>query len=157
MSIKHLIKNISRREGLTLPELLIATFILTVTFAGVIIVFFRCMELSEMAGNSSTAVYASKSRIADIENTPFSQIYSTYNNTTFTAAGLDGVGVTYVNNANPELLEVTTAFCWKQKNGRIIGEDTNLNGQLNSGEDQNANGILDSPVKLTTSIFDIGA
>ena len=71
---------------------MIATLIFTLTFAGTIIVFFRCIELSEMARNSSAAVNASKSWLASIENTPFVNILATFNNATFTAAGVNGTG-----------------------------------------------------------------
>ncbi|MBI5416184.1 MAG: hypothetical protein HZA29_05155 [Candidatus Omnitrophica bacterium] len=140
-------------KSFTLSELMIATLIFTLTFAGVIVVFFRCMELSEMARNTSAALNACKSRIASIEDTAFSQITGTYNNTTFTAPNVNGIGVTYVTSPGADLRQVTTSFSWKEKNGRLMGEDANINGQINAGEDVNGNGILDSPVKLTTYIY----
>ncbi len=145
---------LTQKEGFTLSELMVATLIFTLTFAGAIPVFFRCIELAEMSRNSSTAVGAVKNQIAAIENTPFAQLTATYNNATFTAANLTGIGITYVTNPSADIAEVTLTFCWRQKNGRIIGEDANLNGQMNAGEDKNGNGILDSPVKLTTTIYD---
>ncbi len=141
-------------KAFSLSELMIATLIFTFTFAGTIIVFFRCIELSEMARNSSTAVNAVKSRLASIENTPFANILATYNNTTFTSAGVNGTGVTYVTSIDVDLLRVTIVFCWREKNGRVMGEDTNINGALDAGEDANANGVLDSPVEMTTYIYD---
>ncbi|MBI5024368.1 MAG: hypothetical protein HZC18_05125 [Candidatus Omnitrophica bacterium] len=142
------------KNGFSLSELMIATLIFTFTFAGTILVFFRCIELSEMARNSSAAVNASRSRLASIENTPFANILTTYNNTTFTADGVNGTGVTYVTSLDVNLLRVTIVFCWREKNGRVMGEDTNINGALNAGEDANGNGVLDSPVELTTYIYD---
>ncbi len=142
------------QKGLTLPELLIATLIFTVAFAGILLGILSCMELSEMTQHSTAALYASKSRIAAIENTPFAQISANYNNTTFTAPDVNGIGVVNINSPSADTWDVTVTFCWRQTTGRIIGEDTNLNGQLNAGEDQNGNGILDSPVKLTTSVYD---
>lgn len=144
---------ISNNKGFSLSELMIATLIFTFTFAGTILVFFRCIELNEMARNSSTAVNATKSRLASIENTPFANILAT-NNTTFTAAGVNGTGVTYVTSLDVDLLRVTIVFCWREKNGRVMGEDTNINGALNAGEDANGNGVLDSPVEMTTYIYD---
>lgn len=141
-------------RGFSLSELMIATLIFAFTFAGTIIVFFRCIELSEMARNSSAAVNASKSLLASIENTPFANILTTYNNTTFTAAGVNGMGITYVTSLDADLLRVTSVFCWQEKNGRIMGEDANINGALNAGEDANGNGVLDSPVEMTTYIYD---
>ncbi len=143
-----------RNKGFSLSELMIATLIFTLAFAGTIIVFFRCIELSELARNSSAAVNASRSLLASIENTPFANISATYNNTTFTAAGVNGRGVTYVTGLDADLLRVTTVFCWQEKNGRVMGEDTNINGALNAGEDANTNGVLDSPVEMTTYIYD---
>ena len=35
-----------------------------------------------------------------------------------------------------------------------MGEDTNINGVLNAGEDANGNGVLDSPVEMTTYVYD---
>lgn len=141
-------------RGFSLSELMIATLIFAFTFAGTLIVFFRCIELSELARNSSTAVNAAKSRLASIENTPFANILAAYNNTTFTAAGVNGMGTTYVTSLDADLLRVTLVFCWREKNGRVMGEDTNINGALNAGEDANGNGVLDSPVEMTTYIYD---
>jgi hypothetical protein len=61
------------------------------------------------------------------------------------------MGVVYINDTNPELLQATVSVCWRQKN-RVIGEDKNLNGALDAGEDANGNKIIDSPVELTTLI-----
>ena len=71
---------------------------------------------------------------------------------TFANANLNGIGVSEVDNTNPGLLMVTMSFSWRQTNNRIIGEDTNFNGQLNAGEDKNGNGVLDSPAQLVSYI-----
>ena len=149
MSVKYKNKN-----GFSLSELMIATLIFTFTFAGIILVFFRCIGLNEMARNSSTAVNAAKSRLASIGNTPFANILATFNNTTFTAAGVNGTGVTYVTSLDVDLLRITIVFCWQEKNGLVLGEDKNINGALNAGEDANGNGVLDSLVELTTYVYD---
>lgn len=149
------LKKLSNNNAFSLPELLIATLIFTFTFAGVILVFIRCIELAEMARNSSAAVNACKSQIASIENTDFVDILTDYNNTTFTTAGVNGIGVTYVSSVSANLLRVTAVFCWREKNGRLMGEDANLNGALNGGEDANSNGVLDSPVELTTYVYNM--
>lgn len=150
------LKNITKKDGVTLVELLIATLILGSTFTALLLSFVRSMELNEISGHSAIAVLAAKNKLAEIENTAYNQIFANYNNVSFTlpaGSGINGIGVTYVNNADPDLLQITVTFCWQEKNGRNIGEDTNLNGQLNAGEDQNGNGILDSPVTFSTSIY----
>ena len=145
----------NNQKGFTLAELMFAAFILIVTFAGLLLSYLRCLELNEMAKNSSMAVSAVKTRMEQIRNTSFDQLIANYNNVTFTAANLNGIGVSYINSTDPDLYEVTVTFCWQQKNGKVVGEDQNLNGALNVGEDENANGILDSPVQAVTYIYKI--
>lgn len=137
-------------EGLTLPELLITTIILLPLFVGTILSFVKCMELSEMARHSSMAVLACKNKMAEIENTAFAQVYSNFNNTTFTAPDLNGTGVVYVDNSDPDFLEITASFSWRERTGRVVGEDLDLDGQIDSGEDANNNGMLDSVVQLAS-------
>ena len=149
--INRVIKN---QRGLTLPELMVAGVVMILTISGILISYLRCLELSEISKNMTFAVEAVKSKIEQIRSTPFNQIKITYDTISFTAPSLNGLGVSYVNDNNPQLLQVTVSFCWKQSNGRIYGEDKNLNGVINAGEDTNANGILDSPVELVSYIYD---
>ena len=51
-----------------------------------------------------------------------------------------------------DLYLVTVSVCYRTKGGRVIGEDANLNGTLNTGEDKNGNYVLDSPIQLTTYV-----
>ena len=112
------------------------------------------MELEELGRNSQLALSAINSEIEDIKNTDFNTIVATYDNATFSApAGLTGIGKVYIDDSNPELFVVKVLFCWRQSNRRIIGEDTNLNGTLDAGEDKNANNQLDSYVQVQTQIF----
>ena len=65
-----------------------------------------------------------------------------------------GKGISYVNTVNSKIRQVTVSFCWKQRNGRVIGEDTNLNGQEDTGEGD-GDGLIESPVQIVTNIYDI--
>ena len=141
------------KNGFSLVELLISAGIFLLAFVGILMSYLTCLELAQLSKNTSTAVHAVKARLETIQNTAFDQIKATYNNVTFTTTGLTGIGVSYVDDTNPRLLLVTIPFCWKQPSGRIIGEDTNLNGQVNAGEDKNANNLLDSPVQIVTYLF----
>lgn len=153
---KNLLSYGSQKRGFTLAELMIAVVVFMITFVGILLGYLRCMELSEMAKNSSLAVAAVKSRMEDIKNTDFSNIMNNYNKITFTANGINGRGVSYVeiDNANPKLLKVTVTFCWKQRSGLLIGEDADLDGQLDAGEDKNANNILDSITQAVSYVYD---
>ena len=142
-------------KGLTLPELLIATVILLPIFVGVMLTFIYCMQYSEMASNQTTAILACKNRMTQIENAAYTQVFNTFNNTTFTVNGFNGMGITYIDNTNPDLLQIITAFCWRERNGRIVGEDRDLDGNLDAGEDVNGNGRLDSRVQLVTLRYNL--
>lgn len=137
-------------RGLTLLELMIVTLITVPVLISVVYFFLQCMEFNDMAHNSMIAVLATRDRITQIEHTPFNQVYATYNNVTFSSPELTGKGVTYIDNSVPNVVKITASFSWRQKNGRIVGEDRNLDGQINAGEDKNGNGILDAPVMMTT-------
>lgn len=139
--------------GMSLLEMLIAATVFIVAFVVVLISYLTCLELNEVSKNTSTALHATKARFEQIQNTPFNQIKAAYHNVTYTATGLTGMGVSYVDDTNPRLLKITLSFSWKQPGGRMIGEDTNLNGVLNAGEDKNANGIIDSPVEVVSYLF----
>jgi prepilin-type N-terminal cleavage/methylation domain-containing protein len=143
----------SNQAGLTLVEVLIAVLILLPFFTVGMQIFTKCMETSDIAKNSSLAVTGIKSRMSAIENTPYNQISGMYNNTTFTIAGLNGIGVTYVDTSANHLI-VTMSFSWKERRGRIIGEDKNLNGIWNTGEDTiTTNNRLDSIAQISTQIY----
>ncbi|OGX33509.1 MAG: hypothetical protein A3C36_00695 [Omnitrophica WOR_2 bacterium RIFCSPHIGHO2_02_FULL_52_10] len=144
------------KRGFTFVELLTVTAILVFLFAGAVVAFFRSIQLAEISRNSSAALLVLKNRMVQIRDNPFNQIFATFNNATFSTAGLNGIGVSYVDNTNPNLYQVTIAFCWQEKNGRVFGEDLNLDGQLNAGEDQNGNGFIDSPVEITSLIYNGG-
>ena len=147
-------KKCLNNKGFTLAELMIAAIILAVTFVGMLLTYLRCMELNEISRNSSLVIQAATSELEDIKNTPFSQVFANHNGTTFTVAGINGIGVVTVDNTNADLLEVVISFSWRQSNGRLLGEDADLDGQLDGGEDQNGNGRLDSPVDLISYIYD---
>lgn len=143
-------------KGFTLSELLIATVVFILTFVGILLSYLRCMELNEMAGNSSLAVAAVKSRMEDIKNTDFVNISSNYDRVAFSANGINGQGVSYVEDVvtDPKLLKVTISFSWKQKSGLLVGEDDDLDGQLDAGEDKNANNMLDSIAQVVSYVYD---
>jgi len=88
-------------------------------------------------------------------------ISDAYNTATFLSAA-DASGTIYasrkiyVTNLDPGttatttcLLKVKAVICWRDKN-RVFGEDQNLNGVLDAGEDINKNGEIDSPCQAET-------
>jgi len=146
-------KKIPNNNGATLIEVLVASALLILAVSGILISYLRCMELTETARNMSRAVQAAQSRMEQIRSTTYANIVSTHDNVGFAIPGLNGYGVSYVDDSQIDLLLVTISVSWEQKNGRICGEDQNLNGVLDSGEDANSNGILDSSVMLMDRVY----
>ncbi|MBF0521468.1 MAG: prepilin-type N-terminal cleavage/methylation domain-containing protein [Candidatus Omnitrophica bacterium] len=140
-------------QGFTLMELMVVTVILIVAIGGILATYIQCLAISEISRNSTTAMIAAKSRLEDIKNASFDQLVTKFNKVSFSIGDLNGIGVSYVDNTNLDLYKITISVCWQQRNGQIIGEDTNLNGQLDAGEDVNHNNIIDSPLQIVTYIY----
>jgi prepilin-type N-terminal cleavage/methylation domain-containing protein len=145
-----------KAQGFTLAELMVATLILVIVLVGMLASYVTCMELADLSRNTSTAINIAQAKVEEIKNDTYINIQNDYdpagNGVPFNIVGLTGRGVTYVNATNPDLLRITVTVCWRQKNGRVIGEDTNLSGQLDAGEDRNGNVILDSVAQVITFI-----
>ena len=94
-----------------------------------------------------------KARMETIRNEDFGNLVTNYHGVTFTEANFNGIGVSYVDTSDPDLYQITVSFCFATKNGRVIGEDDDLDGNLDAGEDDNGNGIIDSPVQLVTFAY----
>ena len=146
-------RNKNVQSGFTLPELMVAAMVTIIAFLGILYTYVRYLELDELSRNTSIALQASQNKIEAIKNTAYDQIVATYNNQTFTSSGINGKGAIAIDDTNPKLMLITVTFCWKQSNNRLMGEDTNLNGVLNVGEDKNGNGSMDSPVQLIAYIY----
>jgi hypothetical protein len=138
---------------MTLVEVMVATLIMLVAVIGILFSYVKFLELEEIGRGATIATRAIKNKVEEIKNTSFNNIYSTYNNTSFTVTGMDGIGKIYVDNSQDRLRIVKVVFCWRMLGRRVIGEDVNLNGVLDAGEDKNGNGQIDSYVQVVTEIF----
>lgn len=147
-------KTIRGEEGFALAEIMVAAVVMILAFVGILVTYIKCLELNEMSQNKSIATRAAKTRMEQINNSDFNQLVANFNDVDFLEPGFNGAGVSYVNNTNPDLVQITVSFCWRQKNGLLIGEDANLDGDLDAGEDTNGNGMIDSPVQLVTYRYD---
>ena len=141
------------RAGLTLVEVMVSVAIVLIATLGIMLTYVQALELNMIGKGAVLASHGVKNKIEEIKSSPFGMIFVNYNNSTFTIPGLTGKGVVYVNNQNPGLLVVKVVFCWRLADGRVIGEDRNLDGVLGAGEDRNANGQIDSYVQITTQIY----
>lgn len=147
-------KKFKRKAGFALAEVMVAAVVMILAFVGILVTYIKCLELNEMSRNKSTATRAAKTRMEQINNSDFTQLTANFNNVPFFDPAVNGAGVSYINNTNPELVQITVSFCWRQKNGLLIGEDADLDGSLDAGEDTNGNGMIDSTVQLVTYRYD---
>jgi prepilin-type N-terminal cleavage/methylation domain-containing protein len=140
-------------QGFTLTELLIGLMILLPLCTITMKLFIDCTQLNKQSMNTAQALSALIDRMSVIEKTSFNQILSSYNNQTFTLNGFDGRGVSYITATNANYVTVTLSFSWREDNDRVIGEDKDLDGVIDTGEDINGNGRLDSPVQITSIVY----
>ncbi|MFA5008145.1 MAG: hypothetical protein WC546_02870 [Candidatus Omnitrophota bacterium] len=144
-----------RKRGLfvksfSLIEVLVAIIILIIAISSILLTYVNCFILIDTVRNVNAATTAAQGIIEEMRSSVFGDIMANYNGLNFVLNDIpESSGVVYVNNTNSEFLEVTVSVCWRQRN-RVVGEDTNLNGTLDAGEDLNGNGIINSPVELTT-------
>lgn len=145
------------KNGFTLVELMIVAGILAVVFTGMIKLFIYTSVQSNLAGNKTLAVTAAQNVMEEIRNYMFDDIAVDYASAgtpgdTFNPFGLTGKGKVYVDSSNAELLVIKIVVSWQDKYGRIIGEDLDLDGSLDGGEDADGDTQLSSPVTLISMI-----
>ncbi|MFA4843174.1 MAG: prepilin-type N-terminal cleavage/methylation domain-containing protein [Candidatus Omnitrophota bacterium] len=141
-------------RGFTLVEVLLAAGILALCLCGLLAAYVNLFFLSDLSRDMTLANNAMQAKMEELKKTNFDAL-SSFNGTVFDIAGFSASlakGAVFVTDTGySELKEARIVVSFKSR-GRLIGEDTNLNGQLNSGEDLNANNRLDSPVESVTLI-----
>lgn len=146
-------------SGFTLIEVMLAGTILTIALLAILLVYMNCFELFFTSRNLTYATNAIHRKIEEIRDHPFDDITNFYTqpgNRTFDVDDIQtgSMGVIYIDpsNTDPDFREIVVSVSWRQRANRIIGEDLNLNGIRDAGEDINDNLILDSPAQLITLI-----
>lgn len=148
--MKKIFKNY---KSFTLVELLLAVIILGFTLTGLLKVFIQCSVLSELARNKTTVMSEIQGKMEEIRNSDYSLIVTDYDEVPFYSSQLNATGVSFVDDTNAELLEIKIVASWKNKNGRVIGEDQNLDGDDESGaEDVDGDGEVSSIATLISKI-----
>ena len=142
-----------QKSGFTLFELVIAVAILVVAITGILATFAKFIALNEDARSLTIALTSCQDKMEEIRNSNFDTVFANYNGTSFNPDGFtlnEAKGAIYVDNTNPKLLEIYMSVSWRGTSNRIIGEDTNLNGVLDLGEDLNGDTRLNAPAEIIT-------
>lgn len=150
-------KTLKTSKGFTLIELLIAVLILGFVLTGLIQVFIQCSVLTDLAHNKTTVMSEAQGKMEEIRNHTFDSVVTDYasggsEGNTFSLSQLNGMGTIYIDDTNPDLLEVKIVVSWENKDGRIIGGDLDLDGDFDSGEYVNGEGEFESIGTLMTLI-----
>ncbi len=142
-------------HGFTLLELMITAALLVIAISGLLAIFTGLYSLNETSRKLTLAITACQDKMEEIRDSDFSTLFATYNGTSFEPDGFpsaDAEGAISIDNTDPDLLEVCVSISWRERSNKIIGEDLNLNGALDAGEDQNSDGRLSSPAETVTRI-----
>lgn len=151
------------KDGFSLAEILVAAGILVIVVVGLIQLFIQCSVLSELSGNITYAMTDAQAKLDEIRNHSYSFITTDYiaggtPGNTFDLTKGNGKGVIEIDSSsppyNPNLLKIRIVACWKENDGRVVGEgrDINLDGNLDTCEDLNSDGKISSPVTLISFI-----
>lgn len=140
MSILQETKFYRKSSGFSLAELLVTVGILVVVIVVLLQLFVYNSVLAELSGNMGYVLSDAQTKLEEIKNSDFSLITTNYASggtpgNTFDLSQGQGKGVIYIDSSNANLLQITVVICWKNKDGRVIGEDADLDGVLDVGED----------------------
>ena len=143
----------SNTKGFSLAELLVTVGILVTVIVILLQLFIYNSVLAELSGNMGYALSDAQSKLEEIRNSDYSVITTNYASggtpgNTFTLSQGQGRGVIYIDSSNSSLLKVTVVICWRNKDGRVIGEDTDLDGVLDAGEDLDGDGQISSKARF---------
>lgn len=145
-----------KRRGFTLIEVLLVTMILAVVLCGLLAIYANLFFLTDFLRDYTSATNAVQAKMEELRKDTFDSLTvgsSTFNLTDYGFPFSDSKGVVEINSTSyADLKRIRIVACFKSRN-KIIGEDQNLNGILNQGEDTwIVNNRLDSPVELVTLV-----
>ncbi len=143
------------RRGFTLIELLVTVGILAFGLCGLLMTYINMLVLSDMARDFTMATSVLQDKMEEIKKVAFADL-SALDATTFDvdgfAAGEAKGRIEVSDTGYADLERVRLVICFKTRR-RVIGEDRNFNGALDTGEDTLiSNTRLDSPAELITLI-----
>ena len=153
--------NIQTERGFTLIELMVAISLFMFVTGIVGYNWISGMVTNENNRNLFVAMNQVQQKMEEIKNyrtlETLDEIRTAYNGKTFQLSNFPtnrgSIEVLQVAGVpSGQLYRVSIEVSWRQQNGRITGEDANLNGALNVGEDANANGRLDSPAQAVSYV-----
>ena len=152
--MKNHLKN---KEGFTLVELVFVIGILASIAVGMVQLYIHTAAMADLSGNVSIAVSQAQNILEEIREHDYDLISADYGaggnpGNKFDLTLMTGKGRIYLDTSNAELIEIEVVVSWEDRYGRIIGEDLDLDGELDGGEDSNGDSKLSSIVTLMSMV-----
>lgn len=169
-------------KAMTMLELVVVIGVVGIALMGLLVSYINSLSLSDYDKNLTIAMNIAREKMEELytdrvktfdtlgqdlcgaANPPDciwamngNTIVVSFNNTYMKThyPGFNGSCTAYIKDIDPlgdNLKEVRIVVCWRQGIGRIIGEDTNLNGALDPGEDSGRHANeLDSPCEIISA------
>lgn len=157
---------VKKGAGFTLMELLLTVAILAFCLCGILLTYIQMFIFSDLSRDLTRITNLVQAKMEEIKKTDFATLASFTlafdsnlffeNETQYNGNLKKGIIRAEVSNTSyGDLKEVRIVSSFKSR-GRIIGEDKNLDGDLDTGEDTLiVNTRLDSPVEAVTLIADV--
>ncbi len=147
----------NNKTGFTLVEILISMMIMSIAFASTFQLINYLIQKNEANEVAVLCTNVAQGLMDEIRNVNFDDIVGNYNNMQFSLNELTNRNITHLGLVRVSelevgfLLRVKIIICWRQRD-RMMGEDVNFDGVLNTDEDINGNGELDSPCSIEAAI-----
>ena len=149
-----------RQAGFSYIELLFSSFLLIIILIGLLYTYIACFELNEFSRNLTLANNALQAKLETIREMDFDDIVDEpFDLDDWFPVGEAKGLVDVYNSAYSDLKYIRLVACWRQKSGRVVGEDSNLDGTCQPEEnlnpmnyDPDGNPVLDSPAEIITLI-----
>jgi len=140
-------------RAFTLLELALAIAIFVIAACGILSLFISSATVAESAGNVTRAINLARE---ELENNIRQANFANLASYSLLPPNIpnDMSLVCYVQNHPTlnDLRQVTIVVSYRGKSRRVMGEDENLNGVLDGGEDTDGNGRLSSLCEISTFI-----
>ena len=149
-------------RAFTLIELVFTFAIVVTCILGILLTYISMFILLDLSRDLTLANNAVQAVMEDIKKKDFSELSAGTKILTLTeladyrfpssSSAVQVIEDGYLGYTSPAQLKKARIIACFRSRGRVIGEDTNLNGVLDVGEDINENGRMDSPVEVITLI-----
>jgi hypothetical protein len=168
--------NLAKRDGftyteilLTLPIILISIFAAAAALMGSLsfnqtarfhtqAMNFGIWRMEQIRSNATLDPSAFRAAMLSFNNRRYPPVIPAQGDVnTMQSLGLDPTGMEVISRAamlspTADIADVTVLVCYRDKGGRVVGEDRDFDGALDAGEDRNGNGGLDSPIMFRSMV-----